>query len=211
VSWFRRAALAPGCAGAAARGAVAELLALQAASMNGKSSGQKARSQRASRSKLLASMRLTSVASVLGVLSLTCACSASKSDIALTARIDAPSLTVQSSNVGADAMGGLSLALELGSYASGDTLVSLGTFSIQRDNVELLTPLSLAGATFPVSLGVGKKVMLPLTFEASTDSDTATAICQGPVVIAGSVRDTLSDNHPTQVTSGEFTAQCTNN
>lgn len=156
-------------------------------------------------------MRLAAFAVVFGVFSLTCACSASKSDIALTARVDSPTLALQSSSVGADAMGGFSLAMELGSYASGDTLVSLGTFSIQRDNVDLLTPLSLAGATFPVSLGVGKKVMLPLTFTASTDPATATTLCQGPIVVAGTLTDTLSNNHPTPVTSAEFTAQCTTN
>jgi hypothetical protein len=210
VTRVGRAAFEAGCAGVTGRGADAEFVALHATRVKRRSSGQKARSERASGSKLRAAMRLPAALG-LGVLSLTVACSASKSDIALTGRVDSPTLAVQSSSVGADATGGFSLAMELGAYASGDTLVSLGTFSIQRDDQELLTPLSLAGATFPVSLGVGKKVMLPLTFDASTDPATATTICQGPVLIAGTLMDTLSNNHPTPVTSGEFTAQCTSN
>jgi hypothetical protein len=136
------------------------------------------------------------------------ACSGDKSSVALTAHVDAPMLTVHSSSVGADATGGFSLAMELGEYASEDTSVSLGTFSIMRGDAELLTPLALAGATFPVSLGVGKKVMLPLTFDASTDPDMASTICQAPVQVQGTVTDTLSNNHPTAVASSDFSASC---
>ena len=142
------------------------------------------------------------------MLVLTLACSADKSSVALTARVDAPSMAVHGSSVGADVTGGFNLAMELGEYASEDTSVSLGTFSIQRDGVDLLTPLSLSGATFPVSLGVGKKIMLPLTFDASTDPSNAAALCQAPVTIQGTLTDTLSNNHPTAVTSSAFSADC---
>jgi hypothetical protein len=154
------------------------------------------------------SMRFRSFAWVLSALPLTLACSSDKSAVALSASIDDPMLVVQSSSVGADATGGFSLAIELGEYASGDTQVSLGTFSIQRDAMDLIAPLSLAGASFPVSLGVGKKVMLPLTFDASTDPDVATNVCGAPVLVRGTLTDTLSNNHPTSVTSGTFDAQC---
>jgi hypothetical protein len=153
-------------------------------------------------------MRCLSFAWVLSAASLTLACSGDKSLVALSASIDEPTLSAQSSSVGGDAMGGFSLAMALGEYADADTKVSLGTFSIQRDGVDLVTPLSLSGATFPVSLAVGKKVMLPLTFDASTDPAAATALCQAPVVIRGTLTDSLSNNHPTVVTSGSFDAQC---
>jgi hypothetical protein len=153
-------------------------------------------------------MRLKSFAWVFSLLPLALGCSGSKSDVALSASIDEPMLAVQSSSVGADAMGGFSLAMELGQYASEDTKVSLGTFSIQRDGVDLLTPLSLSGAMFPVLLGVGKKVMLPLTFDASTQPDMAAAVCSAPVLIRGTLMDTLSNNHPTVITSGTFDAAC---
>jgi hypothetical protein len=153
-------------------------------------------------------MRFFSFAWIVCVLALTSACSGDKSLVALTAQVDVPVLGVQTSSVGADATGSFSLAMELGQYASADTQVSLGTFSIQRDGVDLLTPLSLAGATFPVTLGVGKKVMLPLTFDASTAPEIGTAICQGPVEVRGTLTDSLSNNHPTTVTSEVFAATC---
>jgi hypothetical protein len=153
-------------------------------------------------------MRLRSFAWVLSALSLTLACSSDKSLVALSARVDEPMLDVQSSSVGADATGTFSLAIELGEYASEDTKVSLGTFSVHRDDVDLITPLSLSGATFPVALGVGKKVMLPLTFDASTDPDMASTICEAPVQVRGTLTDTLSNNRPTAVTSSTFTAHC---
>jgi hypothetical protein len=139
---------------------------------------------------------------------LTLGCSGDKSLVALSARVDSPTLAVQSSSVGADATGGFSLSMELGDYASDQTKVSLGTFSIQRDDVDLLSPLSLAGATFPVTLGVGQKVMLPLTFDAATDPTVAATICEAPVVVWGTLTDSLSNNHPTTVTSDTFSAMC---
>lgn len=154
------------------------------------------------------SMRLRSFAWVSCVILFAPACSSDRSALALSARIDSPSLDVQASSVGADATGTFSLAIELGEYATEDTKVSLGTFAVQRGDMELITPLSLAGATFPVSLGVGKKVMLPLTFGASTEAAMATTICQAPIEVRGTLTDTLSDNRPTVVMGSTFTAQC---
>ena len=144
----------------------------------------------------------------LVVQALPLACSVDNSTAALSGRVDGPTLAIQSSSVGADAMGGFSLQMELGDYASEDTEVSLGTFAIQRDGTELLAPLSLAGATFPVSLGVGKKVMLPLTFSATLDPSVATSICSAPVEVQGTLTDSASKNQPTIVTSTDFSASC---
>jgi hypothetical protein len=139
---------------------------------------------------------------------LTFACSVGNGSAALSGRVDGPSLQVKSSSVSADLMGAFSLQMQLGDYASEDTEVSLGAFSIQRDGTELVSPLSLAGATFPVSLGVGKKVMLPMTFKASIDPSVATEVCAGPLQVLGTVTDSASDNHPTTITSGEFSPAC---
>jgi hypothetical protein len=139
---------------------------------------------------------------------LTFACSVENGSAALSGRVDGPSLQVQSSTVGADLAGAFNLQIELGDYASEDTEVSLGAFSIRRDDTELVSPLSLAGATFPVSLGVGKKVMLPMTFKASIDPSVATTICAGPLKLLGTLTDSASDNHPTTITSGDFSPAC---
>ena len=143
----------------------------------------------------------------LVVPALSFACSVENSSGALSGRVDGPSLQVQSSSVGADLTGAFSLQMQLGDYASEDTEVSLGAFSIQRSGAELVSPLSLAGATFPVSLGVGKKVMLPMTFKASIDPSVATELCAGPLQVFGTLTDSAS-NHPTTITSGDFSPAC---
>jgi hypothetical protein len=135
-------------------------------------------------------------------------CSADKSQLALSATVQAPALDVQMGSLAADANGAFSLVMSLGEYASDTTEVSLGSFSVQRDDKELLARLSLAGATFPVSLGVGKRVSLPLTFTATTAPSTGTDLCQGPVHIRGTLMDSLSDDHPTVAVSATFMPQC---
>ncbi len=144
--------------------------------------------------------------SLLVAPALSLACSVDNSTAALSGRIDGPMLQIQSSTVGADAMGGFSLQMELGDYASEDTQVSLGTFTIDRGDSSLVGPLSLAGATFPVSLGVGKKVMLPMTFTATIDPTAATTICSAEVNLQGTLVDSAS--HITPVASGDFSATC---
>ncbi len=135
-------------------------------------------------------------------------CSADKSEVALTATVQAPALEVQMSSVAADATGGFNLVMSLGEYASDATEVSLGSFSVQRDEKDLLTPLGLSGATFPVSLGVGKRVTLPLTFAETTEPATGADLCQGPVQIRGTLMDTLSNDHPTTAVSVTFIPVC---
>lgn len=135
-------------------------------------------------------------------------CSADKSQVALTATVQAPELEVQTSSVGADATGQFSLVMALGEYASDATEVKLGSFSIQRDEKDLLSPLGLSGAMFPVSLDVGKRVTLPLTFIESTKPSTGDALCQAPVQIRGTLMDSLSNDHPTVAVSGTFMPSC---
>jgi hypothetical protein len=135
-------------------------------------------------------------------------CSADKSEVALTATVQGPSLEVQTSRVGADANGQFSLVMSLGEYASDATEVSLGSFSVQRDEKDLLSPLSLSGAMFPVNLGVGKRVALPLTFVESTEPSTGDDLCLAPVQIRGTLMDSLSNDHPTVAISGTFMPSC---
>jgi hypothetical protein len=135
-------------------------------------------------------------------------CSADKSQVALTATVQSPALEVQTSTVGADANGQFSLVMALGEYASDATDVSLGSFSVQRDEKDLLSALVLNGANFPVSLGVGKRVTLPLTFVESTEPSTGDDICQAPVQIRGTLMDTLSNDHPTVAVSATFMPSC---
>lgn len=136
------------------------------------------------------------------------ACSADKSEVALSATVQTPALAVQMSSLAADATGGFNLVMSLGEYASDATEVSLGSFSVQRDEKDLLTPLSLAGATFPVSLGVGKRVTLPLTFTETTEPSKGADLCQGPVQIRGTLMDSLSNEHPTTAVSATFMPAC---
>lgn len=135
-------------------------------------------------------------------------CSADKSQVALTATVQSPSLDVQTSSVGADASGQFSLVMALGEYASDATEVSVASFSVQRDEKDLLSPLMLSGANFPVSLGVGKRVTLPLTFKDSTDPSIGDDLCQAPVQIIGTLKDTLSNDHPTAAVSATFMPSC---
>ncbi len=152
-------------------------------------------------------MRLRSLTLLLLVLGAN-ACSADKSMVALSAKVENPSLTVQSSAVGADANGGFELVMALGEYASEGTQVSLGSFSLHKSGVEVLSPLSLSGAKFPVSLGIGKEVTLPLTFDASTEPAVADELCQGELEVKGTLMDSLSNDHPTRVGSQPFSASC---
>jgi hypothetical protein len=146
---------------------------------------------------------LALVALVLGT-----GCGGDKSAVALSASIARPMLDAQSSTVGADVSGGFSLTMELGDYASGATQVSLGTFSVVRAESELLSPLPLSGGQFPVSIAVGKTVTVPLTFATTIYPDVATQICEDPVQIRGTLTDSLSNDHPTVVTSVAFSATC---
>lgn len=119
-----------------------------------------------------------------------------------------PSVSVTRSALAGDVSGGFDLVLELGDYASGPTQVSLGVFALERDGAELLSPLALSGATFPVTVAVGELKRIPLTFEATAELSDADALCAGPVSLRGSVTDSLGKNRPTTLRSAEVTPSC---
>jgi hypothetical protein len=127
----------------------------------------------------------------------------------LTGNLERPSLEVTRSDVGADATGGFDLVLFLGEYAAGPTQVSIGAFAIERDGMELFSPLALdSTTTFPVSVGVSETKRIPFTFDVSPDLAEADALCAGPLAFRGSVSDTLGKNRPTTLVSGEVTPTC---
>jgi len=150
-----------------------------------------------------------SLVALVGVSALVLGGCGSKGSVAVSMEITAPELDVESSAVGADASGGFALRLALGEEAPEATQVALGTFSLQRASTELLGPLSLSGAAFPVRLGVGEQKTFALTFVESTELDVADALCDGPLSVLGAVSDSESGDQPTSVRSPAFSASCT--
>lgn len=129
----------------------------------------------------------------------------------LGASVEDPSLALEASALVTDVSGGFTLMLELGSYASKATDVSLGAFSLSRAGDDVFGPVPLAASQeFPVTVGVGKSARVTLELEPGTSATTeeAEAMCSGPLSFVGSVSDTLGDNKPIRVESAAFEAQC---
>ncbi len=129
----------------------------------------------------------------------------------LEAGVEAPSLSLRASTLVTDASGEFTLSLRLGSYASKDTQVSLGAFTLMRGGDELFGPVPLAASQeFPLTVGVGKSVSVTLSLEPGTTTTTeeADALCDGPIRFVGSVSDTLGENKPIRVESPAFDAAC---
>jgi len=147
------------------------------------------------------------VAAASSALSTSCG---DKASVSISMRIEAPTLAVERSSVGADATGGFSLVLALGSEAPDGTDVSLGAFSIRRNGADVLTPLSLSGSvSFPVRIGIGQSRTFPLTFMQSTDPSEAEVLCEdAPLFILGTVSDSASSDQPTSIQSAVFSADC---
>lgn len=139
---------------------------------------------------------------------LLCGCG-SKGSVGISMEIAAPRLTVESSALASDAAGRFTLRLALGEEAPGGTDVALGTFALQRGSTQLLGPLSLSGASFPVYLDVGEEKTFTLTFLASAEPSVADALCDGPLSVLGAVSDSASGDQPTSIQSALFSAECT--
>src|SRR5687768_5162919 len=102
----------------------------------------------------------------------------------LGASLADPSLSLAAATLVTDASGGFTLTLELGSYASNATEVSLGAFTLTRAGEDLFGPVPLAASQdFPVTVGVGKSVSVRLELEPGTTatSEEAEALCDGPL------------------------------
>ncbi len=134
-----------------------------------------------------------------------------KSAIALSASIDGAAVTVEQVTLGTRLAGGFDLLLELGPSASAATTVSLGAFALLRasDLSGLVQPLPLTSdVELPVSVGVGKRIDVHLTLDDQKllRADDEGRICAEPVVIKGTVTDSLSGDEVTNVSSPAFPA-----
>jgi hypothetical protein len=143
-----------------------------------------------------------------GLSALSLAGCGSKGSVAVSMEITAPRLEVESSAVGADASGGFTLRLALGEEAPEATEITLGTFALQRGSTQLLTPLPLSGATFPVRLAVGEQKTFALNFAESTELSVADTLCDASLSVLGAVSDSASGDQPTSIQSAEFSADC---
>jgi hypothetical protein len=132
----------------------------------------------------------------------------SRGSVALSALVEDPEVEVERSGVGSDVQGGFRLKLSLGDYAEDSTSVSIGTFSLQRDGADVLSPLSLGGQQFPVTIGVGESKSYELTFLQSPELEIADALCEGDLELFGSFTDSLNDDRPTTVRSAAFEPTC---
>jgi hypothetical protein len=138
-------------------------------------------------------MRLGSLA---WALPLYLVCCGDKGAVSLSVDIQQATVTVQSGALGATLGGGFELELALGPEASGPTTVTLGSFALQTaSGSPLIDPVMVdAGATtFPLVVNKGGDQTVTFTLSSTKQLTSADhdALCAGPVVIVGSVMDSL--------------------
>jgi hypothetical protein len=130
----------------------------------------------------------------------------------LGARVEQPWVSVEESTLVSELSGGFTLVLELGSYASEATEVSLGVFTLEREGETLLSPIPLSSPThdFPVSVGVGKSVQVEFEIEEGTSvtPEQSESLCDGPLSFVGSLSDSLGANKPIRAASAALDAEC---
>lgn len=136
----------------------------------------------------------------------------SKENVSLSAQLENASVAVATVALGSELSGGFDLRLELGEHAPEPTDVSLGTFSLRREQTELLSSLPLAtptGVSFPLRVAPGevKSVRLSIDSNELLEQAQADAICQGPLIVAGAVIDTLGGG-TTNAFSQSVTPDC---
>jgi hypothetical protein len=135
----------------------------------------------------------------------------SKSIVSLSASIQNADLAVAQVALGTTLSGSFVLSLALGNRASGSTQVSLESFSLlsSADKSTLIAPLKVTpqGATFPLTVGVGqtKNVTFQLDTSDTLQSSEKAALCAGPVLIVGTVTDTLGGGKSIDLSSSPVT------
>lgn len=147
---------------------------------------------------------------ILAVLILMLGCG-SKGAVGITARIDAPQISVQPGPLVAGLSGGLTLTALLGEQAPSPRSLELGSFSVQRDQEVLVEPLKLsADLGFPLQLRPGNTRSVRLTVESGqgVNRELGDRICSGMVRIAGTLTETSGEDSPTSVLSNLFAASC---
>jgi hypothetical protein len=134
----------------------------------------------------------------------------SKESVMLSAHLESPELTVTSQTLVTSVTGSFDLELALGDRASDPSTVTLGPFSVHRDNIALLDPLNLeADPPFPMEIGVGGSKHVDMTImNPDADAGLASDLCSAQLQIVGTLTDTLGDDRSLTVSSGLFRADC---
>jgi hypothetical protein len=131
------------------------------------------------------------------------------------ASIDSASAAVEVVTLGASLSGAFDLKLHLGPRASDAAKVTLGAFAIEsadRTKVALSPLEAAADRTFPVTVDVDSDVTVHFTFDTGdaellTDDEVA-ALCAGPLVISGTIQDSLQEGATPAVSSPFQTSGC---
>lgn len=133
----------------------------------------------------------------------------SKQSVSLEAHIDGASLSVKDGTLGTQLGGGFTLVLKLGDYASQGTKVTVQSFSVvgADSNDTVLPSLQVGPDPGTVDVGVGqtKNVVFTVGGSKLLSSADKAKLCAGPVVIAGTVTDTLGGGHSTPLRSARIT------
>lgn len=137
---------------------------------------------------------------------LLCSCG-SKGAVSLQVYASNEKLSLQSAALGSTLTGEFDLEFALGGEASGSTEVTLGNFSLQNEaGAAVVDVLDVSSATmFPVKVDKGgsKSATFTIDVEGVTESD----LCNAPVLIVGTVQDSLSGNSQ-PVRSAPITVDC---
>lgn len=135
----------------------------------------------------------------------------SKGAVSLTTHFEELDLEVRPGTLGDQLIGGFDLVFDLGKHASESTSVELGSFSLRQDDRVVIESLVLASdREFPITVGVGDRERVSFTLDEDQvhSADATGAICSAPVIIAGSVIDSLSRGQPSPASSPPFDATC---
>jgi hypothetical protein len=127
--------------------------------------------------------------------------------------IEAPAVTVTKSALGTGLKGSFTLTLHLSARASGPSQVTLGTFTLKKNNETSVVldnlPFS-ADMSSPIAVAEDSTTTVTATIDSGSkllDATVADAICAGDIVIAGVIQDSLQTS-TTPVVSEPFTPTC---
>jgi hypothetical protein len=151
-----------------------------------------------------------SLATVVTVLAVSVIGCGSKDQVIMTAKVSQPTLTVEATALTTELSGSFEIVLTLGDRVADPTSVDIGIFSLQRDDIELLSPLDLeTDPAFPVDLDIGQTRRVDVTIRSpEAEVELAAELCAGDVEIVGTLIDAAFDDRPISVSSGPFAPEC---